>query len=111
MEQLQTLFGSRSMASSLLFIEAYGSGYASEIASTFDVPLNAVQRQLIKLETNGILVSRTIGRTRVFEFNPRGRMVRDLREFLTAQIESMPKDVYQQYFCQRRRPRRTGKKL
>ncbi len=108
---LDAIFGNRSAAQSLLFIEAYGSGHASRIADTFDVPFTGVYRQLRRLEANGVLVSRTIGRTRLFEFNTRYPTVRRLREFLAAELDALPEEVSRQYFRQRQRPRRTGKEL
>ncbi|MCL2402967.1 MAG: ArsR family transcriptional regulator [Coriobacteriia bacterium] len=111
MEQFYILFGSRTAAETLLFIAAYETGYASRIAETFGNSLNGVQRQLLKFETNGIFVSRTVGRTRVFEFNPRSPLAKSLKEFLLEQMDCLPRDVYKQYFCQRQRPRRTGKGL
>jgi predicted ArsR family transcriptional regulator len=60
---LEAVFGNRSAVQALLFLEAYGSGHASRIAATYDVPVMAMQRQLRRLEANGVLVSRTVGRT------------------------------------------------
>jgi len=116
--KLESILGNRSAAYVLLFIEAYGSGYASQISKTFDIPLTSVQQQLRKLANSGVLVSYTVGKTRVFEFNPRGATVRNLRSFLSEELKflssdacSLPKEIYQQIFCQRRRPRRAGKSL
>jgi hypothetical protein len=49
----------------------YGEGHARRIATTFDVPHMAIQRQLRRLEDAGALVSRKVGNTRVFAWNPR----------------------------------------
>jgi len=111
MDQLQILFGSKTAAEVLLFVAAYDSGHAARIAKTFGSPLSGIQRQLLKFETNGILVSRLIGKTRVFEFNPRNVTARNLKQFLLQELDIMPHDRYQNYFCQRQRPRRTGKAL
>jgi predicted ArsR family transcriptional regulator len=109
--QLEALFGSRSAAQTLLFLQNYGEGHARRIAVTFDVSHMAIQRQLRRLEAEGILVSRMVGRARVFTWNPRNATVKDLRRFLEAELERLPSDVTQQYFRQRQRPRRTGKAL
>jgi DNA-binding IclR family transcriptional regulator len=106
---LEAVFGSRSAAQVLMFLEAYGSGYAARIASTYDIPDTAAYRQLRRLEASGVLLSRTVGRTRVFEFNMRNPSVRNLREFLAAELELLPDDVVKRYYRQRQRPRRTGK--
>ena len=108
---LESIFGNRSAVQVLLFLEAYGSGHASRIAATYEVSVMAMQRQLRRLEANGVLLSRTVGRTRVFEFNMRNPSVRNLRTFLAAELDLMPEAEVQTYFRQRQRPRRTGKQL
>ncbi len=106
---LEAILGTRAAAQVLLFIEAYGSGYALRMATTYDAPVTAMQRQLRRLEANGVLVSRTVGRTRLFEFNTRNPTVRNLRAFLAAELDSMPEAELDAYYRQRQRPRRTGK--
>ena len=106
---LTAVFGNRSAAQVLLFLEAYGSGHASRIAATFDVSVTAIQRQLLRLESEGVLVSRTVGRTRVFEFNMRFPTVRNLRSFLAEELSLLPEADVKRYFRQRQRPRRSGK--
>ena len=108
---LEAIVGSRSAAQVLLFLEAYGSGYAARIASTYEVPVMAAQRQLKRLEASGVLVSRMVGSSRVFEFNDRNPTVRALRELLRAELDALPERVTKLYFRQRQRPRRTGKAL
>jgi sugar-specific transcriptional regulator TrmB len=103
------IFGNQSAAQALLFIEAYGSGHASRMASTFDIPLTGIYRQLRRLEANGVLTSRTVGRTRLFEFNTRNPTVRRLRGFLASELQGLPDDELKKYYRQRQRPRRTGK--
>jgi predicted ArsR family transcriptional regulator len=108
---LEAIFGNRSAVQVLMFLEAYGSGHAARIAATYDVPVMAIQRQLRRLEANGVLLSRTVGRTRVFEFNTRNPTVRDLRTFLSAELELLPEADVKAYYRQRQRPRRTGKQV
>jgi DNA-binding transcriptional ArsR family regulator len=108
---LEALFGNRSAAQTLLFLQNYGEGHARRIATTFEVAPMAIQRQLRRLETAGLLVSRMVGRTRVFTWNPRSATVRDLRPFLEAELERLPRDVTVRFFRQRQRPRRSGKAL
>jgi predicted transcriptional regulator len=106
---LEAIFGNRTAANALLFIENYESGYASQIADCYGMSVSLVQDQLRRLEIAGVLISRTVGRTRVFEFNPRNPTVSNLREFLAAEIEGLPDSLVKQYFRKRQRPRRTGK--
>jgi predicted ArsR family transcriptional regulator len=108
---LEAIVGSRSAAQTLLFIEAYGSGYASAIAHTFEVSVMGIQRQLRRLEAEGVLLSRTVGRTRLFEFNDRNPTVRNLRQFLASELELLPESEVKRHFRERQRPRRSGKRL
>lgn len=108
---LEAIFGNRTAAGVLLFLENYESGYASLIAKTYRTPISVVQDQLRKFEGAGVLVSRTVGRTRVFEFNPRNPTVRRLRDFLAGELKSLPNEITGKYFRERTRPRRTGKAL
>jgi len=106
---LEAILGNRSAAQVLLFLEAYGSGHALRIADTYSVSVSAIQRQLRRLEANGVLVSRTIGRTRLYEFNTRNPTVRNLRDFLAAELDLLPEAEVKAYYRQRQRPRRAGK--
>src|SRR5574340_283476 len=108
---LEAIFGNRSAAQALLFLEAYGSGHALRIAGTYGVPVSSIQRQLIRLEASGVLVSRMIGTARIFEFNPRNPTVKNLRAFLSAELEALPEDETKAYYRQRERPRRSAKRL
>lgn len=108
---LEAVLGNRTAALVLLFIEAYGEGHAQRIANTYDLGLSMTQRQLKRLEGNGVLDSRAVGKTRLFTFNERNPTVRNLRRFLAAELDLLPEDEVRRYFRQRQRPRRTGKAL
>ena len=108
---LKAIFSNRSAVQVLLFLEAYGSGHGARIAATYEVPVMAIQRQLKRLESGGVLISRMVGGSRIFEFNTRSPTVRNLREFLRAELDELPEDMTKRYYRQRQRPRRTGKEL
>ena len=109
---LETLFGGKAAAKVLLFIENYGDGYASRIASTFDMPRSEVQKQLAKFERAGILVSRMVGTSRIYTWNPADRALDGLKELLRQTLEKgIPEKTLQAYFRQRQRPRRKDKPL
>lgn len=108
---LEAIFGNRTAAAVLLYLENYGSGHASGIARECGIAVSVVQDQLRRLEAAGVLVSRTVGRTRVFEFNPRNPSANRLRAFLAAELKGLPDQIAKKYFRERRRPRRTGKTL
>ena len=107
---LETLFGGKAAARVLLFIENYGDGYASRISRTFDMPLSEVQKQLKKFEEVGILVSRMVGTSRIYSWNPRDPALDGLRSLLRSTLESgIPEATLRKYFRERQRPRRQGK--
>ena len=109
---LEVLFGGKAAAKVLLFIENYGDGYASRIARTFEMPLSEVQKQLKKFERVGILVSRKVGTSRIYTWNPRDPALEGLKDLLRQTLEKgIPEPTLQQYYRQRQRPRRSGKTL
>jgi DNA-binding transcriptional ArsR family regulator len=108
---LEAIFGNRTAAAVLLFLENYGSGHASRIARIYGMPVSVVQDQLRRLEGAGVLISHTVGRARVFEFNPHNLTVRRLRTFLAEELDALPDSLVKQYFRERQRPRRSGKPL
>lgn len=109
---LEALFGGQAAAKVLLFMENYGEGHASWIARTFEMPVSEVQKQLKKFEEAGVLVSRMVGTSRVFTWNPRDPALEGLRQLLKSTLEyGIPSDRLKKYFRQRRRPRRKGKPL
>jgi hypothetical protein len=108
---VEALFGNRTAACVLLFLQCYGEGHAQRIARTFGFGLNMTQRQLRRLEEQGVLVSRRLGNLRLFSFNDRNPTVRNVRSFLESELEILPQAVQQQFFRQRLRPRQSGKPL
>ena len=109
---IQTLVGSRAGAKVLLFIENYGEGYAARIAKTFGLSLSQVTKQLTKFEEGGILVSRMVGTSRIYTWNPRDPALEGMRTLLRETLEEgIPKGTLEKYYRQRQRPRRKGKSL
>jgi DNA-binding MarR family transcriptional regulator len=109
-EPTETLFGNVAELC-LLYIANYGEGHINGIAKTFGVRPNAVQRQLEKLEAAGILVNRRIGNIKAFSINPRFACRTELMDLLQKALTCLSEEETEQYFRQRRRPRRTGKEL
>ena len=108
---LEPILGSTSIERVLMFILAREEGYAREIARFFETDLNPIQKQLAKLEAGGILVSRTAGRTRLYEFNPRYPFLKELRNLLQRALSFYTEKEREQLLMSRRRPRRSGKPL
>ena len=109
---LQTLLGGKTAAKVLLFIQNYDEGYARQIARTFEIPLSEVQKQLTKFEQAGVLVSRTLGTSRIYTWNPRDPALEGLRLMLRDVLErGIPESTLKRYYRQRQRPRRKEKPL
>jgi hypothetical protein len=108
---LAALFGNRTAACVLLFLQSYGEGHAMRIAETFGFGLNMTQRQLKRLEREGVLLSRRVGNLRLFSFNQRNATVRHLQRMLEAELQLLPDEIQERFFRQRQRPRLSDKPL
>jgi hypothetical protein len=108
---IEAIVGSISCERVLIFLNARGEGYAREIAAFFSSSLAPVQKQLDKLEAGGVLASRTAGRTRLYTFNPRYPLLRELSALLEKSISFYDEELQQRLLLNRRRPRRRGKPL
>jgi hypothetical protein len=106
---LEAAFGSLAAERVLLFLHRYERAYGRQMAVAFDMPVSEVQKQLRKLELGGLLVSQTVGRTRVYTWNPRSVFVASLRSLLQVVLENLPPEQRRPYRDARRRPRRSGK--
>jgi len=90
---LEPLLNSKVKENVLIFLIAREEGYATEIARFFDVDLYGVQNQLDKLETGGILVSKKVGRTRLFTLNPKYALIDELKSLLQKALSFYPADI------------------
>jgi len=109
---LEALFAGKAATRVLLFIENYGEGYGSQIARTFDMPVSEVRKQLTKFENAGVLVSRPVGTSRVYSWNPRDPALEGLRQLLRETLDKgIPEATLKKFYRQRQRPRRKGKPL
>jgi DNA-binding transcriptional ArsR family regulator len=108
---LSVLFGSPLREKILLYLIEGGDAYGSELAKNFDANLFAVQNQLRGLEDAGILVSRTVGKTRQYSINPRYFLRKELEALLRKNLESFSEEEIQKFYRPRKRPRRPGKSL
>ncbi|RYG15408.1 MAG: ArsR family transcriptional regulator [Chitinophagaceae bacterium] len=93
----------------LIYLLLRGSGYAKNIAEFYDVPVNPIQKQLARLEEDGVVVSQLIGKVRSYELNPRYIFIDPLKELLKAAVAAYPTEVRDQLLVQRTRPRQAGK--
>ena len=108
---LEPLLGSKNAERCLIFILTREQGYASEIAKFFNTDLYGIQRQLDKLENGGVLSSSTVGRTRLYRFNPRYPFIKELKALLDKALAFYPDNDRERLQIVRKRPRRRGKPL
>ncbi len=108
---LESVLGSLSCERALIFLAARDEGYAREIATFYATSLAPVQKQLDKLEVGGVLASRTVGRTRLYQFNPRYPLLVELRAFLDKALTFYDQELQDRLLLDRRRPCRREKPL
>jgi hypothetical protein len=108
---IEVLLGSKNAERVLIYISAREEGYAREIARFFETDLKSIQNQLDKLEAGGVLVSRAVGRTRPYVFNPRYPFLAELMSLLEKALSFYPAAEQEELAKNRRRPRAKGKQL
>jgi hypothetical protein len=108
---LASLLGSVNKERVLIYVAARRRGYARQIARFFNASLYPVQNAMEKLEIAGVLVSRTVGATREYEFNPRYPARNELFALLDRALSLYPPALRDELLVIRSRPRRKGKPL
>ncbi len=108
---LEGLYGNQTIEKLLWYLDLYAEGYATSIAKTCGIPLTTVQNSLNRLEAGGILSSTLIGKTRVYEFNPRWPFLSELRSLLRSSYSALSDEERARFLQVRKRPRRKGKPL
>ena len=108
---LEPLLGSTNAERVLVFILARNEGYVREIARVLGGDPDSIQKQLAKFESGGVLISRPVGRTRLYSFNPRYPFLKELRSLLEKALSFYSKEEREKLVMSRRRPRRRGKPL
>jgi hypothetical protein len=108
---LANLLGSVNKERVLVYLAARGRGYAREMARFFHASLNPVQNALESLEAAGVLVSRRVGNTLEYEFNPRYAARSELAALLSRALSLYPAALRRRLLLTRTRPRRNGKPI
>lgn len=108
---LKGILRAETQEKALLYLLLRGSGYAKSIAEFYDVPVNPIQKQLARLEIDGVIVSQLIGKVRSYELNPRYLFIDPLKELLKAAMAAYPTEVRDQLLVQRTRPRQATKPI
>lgn len=108
---IEVLLGSKNAERVLIYIFSREEGYAREIARFFNTDLRSIQNQLDKFEAGGVLVSRQVGKTRPYVFNPRYPFLNELSSLLEKALSFYSEKEQEEFTMNRRRPRARGKAL
>jgi protein involved in sex pheromone biosynthesis len=108
---IEVILGSKNVERVLIYIYARGEGYAREIARFYETDQLPIQKQLDKLEAGGVLVSREVGKTRPYVFNPRYPFLDELKALLEKALSFYSEKEREELMMNRRRPRARGKTL
>ncbi|WP_158681748.1 winged helix-turn-helix domain-containing protein [Microbulbifer pacificus] len=108
---LKGLLRAETQEKALLYLLLRESGYSKEIADFYAIPTNPVQKQLARLEEDGVVISQLIGKVRSYQLNPRYPFLEPLKALLKAAVAAYPVQVRNQLLIQRTRPRQAGKSL
>ncbi len=99
---LADLLGSSAAEAALLHLFHYGESYGRAISADFGVSLDSVQRQLDKLERNGMLICKWQGRTLVYHWNPKSRAAARLKDLVSVAYDGMSPEISMEKFATRR---------
>src|SRR5580765_3320145 len=103
-------FGGAARTRVLVALQMLEESYPRELARVLGSSLSGVQTALRGLERDGIVAGRSVGRTRVFTFEPRYFARDELRAYL-ARLATAERLLESRVTSLRRRPRRTGKPM
>ncbi|MBL4827975.1 MAG: winged helix-turn-helix transcriptional regulator [Spongiibacteraceae bacterium] len=93
----------------LIYLLVRDSGYGKAIAGFYGLSPNATQKQLARLEEDGVVISRLVGQLREFQLNPRYPFLQPLKALLKAALLAYPDTIKQELTMTRTRPRQAGK--
>lgn len=77
----------------------------------FNIPVNGIQQQMDRLENGGVLVSSLVGKTRLYQFNPRYPFLKELKSLIQKAMDFLSENELNKYYRKRTRPRKKGKPL
>ncbi len=108
---LDKLFGNETLALIFLNLFHYGEVYSSLIEKNTGTGSRAILNQLNKIEEAGYFVSREVGRTRLYAFNPKNPAVKHIKEIINITYSNLTIEMKEKMFKERMRPRAKGKEV
>ncbi|MHB1334461.1 MAG: winged helix-turn-helix domain-containing protein [Candidatus Humimicrobiaceae bacterium] len=67
----------------------------------FNIAVNGIQQQLQRLDNGGVVVSSMVGRTRLYQFNPRYPFLKEQRALIQRAMQFLSEKEMQQYYKRR----------
>jgi predicted transcriptional regulator len=108
---LRGILRAESQEQILVYLLVRETGYGKAIAEFYGASQNSIQKQLVRLEADGVVVSRAIGKLREYQLNPRYPFIAPLKELLKIGLSAYPKQLQNALTIQRTRPRKAEKSL
>jgi len=108
---LEPILGNSTIEKILFTLESYGQVYPLELSKLFNISVNGIQQQMDRLENGGVIVSSMVGRTRLYQFNPRYPFLKELRALVQRAMAFLSEKEIREYYRRRTRPRKRGKPL
>jgi hypothetical protein len=108
---LKELFRSKIAEEVLLYLYHYGEIYPSGIARDYNKAVSPYQNQLTRFEDAGLLISKLVGKTRVYIFNKKNPLVIPFFKMIKMVYDSIPIEDKEKIFPKRRKPRRKHKPI
>lgn len=106
---LDKILGSEIAMKIMFHLVHYKEIYPSAVAKDYEITLSAVQKQFARFEEAGILVSKLVGKTRVYMFNQKSKVAKSFYEMVKLYYDGLSLSDKEKIFSTRRRPRRPGK--
>lgn len=106
---IEVIFGNKTAAQVMLYLFHHGEAYANGIAKDMGITLSQVQKQLDKFEQGNVLVSKKLGTTRIYTFNPKLGITKKIKDLIGEFYQAIPLESREEMFNTRRRPRNKDK--
>ncbi len=106
---LDKILGSDIAMKIMLHLTHYGEIYPTAVAKDYQLSLSGVQKQFQRFEEAGILVSKLVGRSRVYLFNKKSPTAKPFMDLIKVYYDGLSLEDKEELFGSRRRPRRPGK--
>ena len=106
---LDKILGNETASKIMLHLYHYSEIYPTAVAKDYEISVSQVQKQFHRFEDAGVLVSKLVGRTRVYLFNLKSPTTKVFVQLIKVYYDTLSTKDKERIFKQRRRPRRKDK--